>query len=392
MCPDVSVIIPCYNHAHYLNYALESVLAQTYNYWEAIVVDDGSSDNTPEVTAQFKDPRIRYIYQDNQGLSSARNTGIYTSQAEAIALLDADDVWDADYLEKLLPTLESNPKAAAVYCGYNYIDCDGNIIGSPVQKVVPPDEFYKFLVNRGNWLIPSAVIFRKKIAEKEGYFDESLQAVEDTDLWIKISGNNPFVGVPQTLVRYRQHGSNMSSDPQRMIAAYYQILERDHGPPEGDPSAWSEEKKDEYTEYFRSASTRYLAFGDFELSAYYFLRMHEINPEVGNELGLWRSLARAHLPIEIRPEPNPLKWERSEMDVRGLLSELEKINPDSPRLEKHYSKIVAGAYLAFADEAFRANDARRAFKWFWKASKQHLGLVLSRPYWGTLARGVTRVG
>jgi tetratricopeptide (TPR) repeat protein len=241
-------------------------------------------------------------------------------------------------------------------------------------------------------LIPSAVIFRKKIAEKEGYFDESLQAVEDTDLWIKISDHDPFVGVPQALVRYRQHGSNMSNDPQRMVAAYYQILERDHGPPEGDSSEWPEEKKDEYTEYFRSASTRYLACGDFELSAYYFLRMNEINPEISNELGLWRSLARAHLPIEIRPEPNPLEWERAERDVRGLLNELDNLSPDSPILEKHYSKIAAGAYLAFADEAFRANDARRAFKWFWKASKQHLGLVLSRPYWGTLARGVTGAG
>jgi tetratricopeptide (TPR) repeat protein len=241
-------------------------------------------------------------------------------------------------------------------------------------------------------LVPSAVIFRKKIAEEEGYFDESLNAVEDTYLWFKISDHNPFVGVPHALVRYRQHGSNMSNDPQRMIAAYYQILERDHGPPEGDPSAWPEKKKREYTIYFRLASIRYLAFGDFELSAYYFLRMHEINPEAGNELGLWRSLARAHLPIEIRPEPNPLEWERSEMDVRGLLSELEIISPDSSILEKHHSKITASAYLAFADEAFRANDARRAFKWFWKASKQHLGLVLSRPYWGTLARGVTGAG
>ncbi|MCK4830637.1 hypothetical protein KA005_83765, partial [bacterium] len=136
----------------------------------------------------------------------------------------------------------------------------------------------------------------------------------------------------------------------------------------------------------------YLAFGDIELSAYYFLRIHEIKPEVGNELGLWRNLARAHLPVEIRNEPNPLEWEHAERDVRGLLNELDKISPDSPILEKHHSKITASAYLAFADEAFRANDARRAFKWFWKASKRHLRLVLSRPYWGTLARGVTGAG
>ena len=91
MKPAVSVIIPCYNHAHYLCRAVQSVLAQTYADWEAIIVDDGSTDNTREVATRFSDPRVRYIYQENRGLSAARNTGISAAQGSYLAFLDADD-------------------------------------------------------------------------------------------------------------------------------------------------------------------------------------------------------------------------------------------------------------------------------------------------------------
>ena len=97
--PTVSVIVPSYNHAHYyVSLAIKSVLAQIYTDWEAIVVNDGSTDETEAVFAQFTDPRIRYIYQENQGLSAARNTGIRTAQEDCLAFLDADDEWEPDFL------------------------------------------------------------------------------------------------------------------------------------------------------------------------------------------------------------------------------------------------------------------------------------------------------
>ncbi|MBE9475318.1 MAG: glycosyltransferase family 2 protein, partial [Chloroflexi bacterium] len=125
MMPEISVLIPCYNYGHYLEYALESVTSQSYQNWEAIVIDDGSTDDTPQVTTQFDDPRIRYIYQDNRGLSAARNTGLRSAQADLIALLDADDIWQAEYLAKMVTKLKMHPDAVAAYCGYQYIDQDG---------------------------------------------------------------------------------------------------------------------------------------------------------------------------------------------------------------------------------------------------------------------------
>jgi glycosyltransferase involved in cell wall biosynthesis len=390
MTPKVSVLIPSYNHAHYLDHALQSVISQSFSDWEAIVIDDGSTDDTQKVTAQFDDPRIRYIYQENQGLSAARNTGLREANSETIALLDADDIWKENYLETMLSPLENQPETVAVYCGFQYIDEDGQDVGIPSIKVVPPDEFHEYFSANGNWLVPSGVVFRKAVAEEEGCFDESLRAVEDAYLWSKMSYRGPFVGIPLPLVGYRRHASNMSSDPQRMVSSNYKILERYHGPPQGDVSTWTDRKKFVYTRYFRSATTRYLAFGDLQMSAYLFLRMQEITPEAGTEIGTWRSLARVHLPIEIRNAPDTVDWECAERDVLGLLTELEKMRADSKTLDKRYSMITGSAYLALADEAFRNKQYNLGFKWLWFAVMNHVGLLFRKPFWGTLIRAVNQ--
>lgn len=390
MAPQVSVLIPSYNHAHYLDHALQSVISQSFSDWEAIVIDDGSTDDTQKVTAQFDDPRIRYIYQENQGLSAARNTGLREANSETIALLDADDIWKDNYLETMLAPLENQPEAVAVYCGFQYIDENGQDVGIPSIKVVPPDEFREYFAANGNWLVPSGVVFRKIIAEEEGCFDESLRAVEDAYLWSKMSYQGPFVGIPLPLVGYRRHASNMSSDPQRMVSSNYKILERYHGPPQGDVSNWTDRKKFVYARYFRSATTRYLAFGDLQMSAYLFLRMQEITPEAGTEIGTWRSLARVHLPIEIRNAPDTVEWECAERDVLGLLTELEKMRADSKTLDKRYSMITGSAYLALADEAFRSKQYHLGFKWMWFAVMNHVGLLFRKPFWGTLIRAVNQ--
>jgi glycosyltransferase involved in cell wall biosynthesis len=388
MAPEISVLIPSYNHAHYLTHAVRSVISQSFSDWEAIIIDDGSTDDTQKVAAQFDDPRIRYIYQENQGLSAARNTGIRESNSDIIALLDADDIWTKDYLDTMMASLGNQTEVVAVYSGFQYIDESGKEVGFPSTKVVPPEEFRDYFAANGNWLVPSGVVFRKVVAQEEGCFDESLRAVEDAYLWSKMSYRGPFVGIPLPLVGYRRHASNMSSDPQRMVSSNYKILERYHGPPQGDVSTWTDRKKFLYTRYFRSATIRYLAFGDLRMSAYLFLRMQEISPEAGTEIGTWRSLARVHLPIEIRNAPNTVVWESAEQDVLGLLTELEQMRGDSTILNNRYSMIAGSAYLALADEAFRSGQIYLGIKWMWFAVLNHAGVLFKRPFWGTLIRGV----
>ena len=391
MAPEVSVLIPSYNHAHYLGHAIRSVLKQSFSDWEVIIIDDGSTDNTKQVTDNFSDPRIRYIYQENQGLSAARNTGIRMATTEIIALLDADDIWHENYLAEMMPRILTHSEVVAVYCGFHYIDKDGEEVGVPNIKVVPPNEFDKQFSNHGNWLATTGVVFRKDIAEKVGCFDESLRAVEDADMWSKISDHGMFVGVAMPLIGYRRHDSNMSDDPQRMVTSGYKIIERYNGPPQGDVATWTGKKKRTYTGYFRNAAIRYLAFGDIQMSAYMFLRMNEISPEASTEIGTWRSLARANLPIEIRNSPDVFDWESAEADIQKLLIELERIKPDSKILNSRYSKISGSAYLALSEESFRAKRYELAYRWMLKASTNNFSLLLSRPYWGTLVRGIEGV-
>jgi glycosyltransferase involved in cell wall biosynthesis len=133
-----SVIIPCYNQGRYLSSALQSVQGQTFQDWEAIVVDDGSTDSTAAAVARSTDPRIRYVYQENQGLSAARNTGICSASGACLAFLDADDEWQPGFLERCLDVLRSNQRLAGVYSRTAFIDVRGTVLPQIGGEVVPP--------------------------------------------------------------------------------------------------------------------------------------------------------------------------------------------------------------------------------------------------------------
>jgi len=127
--PTVSVIIPAYNQANFIGKAIESVLRQTYQDFEIIVIDDGSTDNTEEITRGFKDKRVKYIkkYKKNRGISVARNIGIKTARGKYIALLDSDDEWLPEKLDKQINILQSeSPEVGVVYSNLCYIDENGN--------------------------------------------------------------------------------------------------------------------------------------------------------------------------------------------------------------------------------------------------------------------------
>jgi glycosyltransferase involved in cell wall biosynthesis len=393
MRPVVSIVIPCYNQAHYLSDALHSVLGQTFTDWDVIIVNDGSTDNTAEIVSQFTDPRIRYIYQENQGLGGARNSGIQAAQGEMIALLDSDDVWEPKYLEEMLDRLNGYSEAAAVYCGIQHINSRGQPLGKPSVKNVRPEAFHQTIIYEGNWLIPGAVIFRKKLADEVGLFDESLLGVEDTDLWLRLSDRHVFVGLPKALVRYRLHDTNMSKDPQHMVTGHRRLVEKRYGPPEGDVLAWSEPKKHAYARLAHIATWRYLAYGDIQKSAHYFQKLVEISPRAAMGMRLWRDLARIQLPVEQRNDPSAqIDLALAQRDISGLLGELALRASYSTAVKEWYSRIRGSALLALAEEAVRANNLRGAYRWLWQAAVSCPRLLLARPYWGTISRSMTRIG
>jgi glycosyltransferase involved in cell wall biosynthesis len=218
--------------ARFLPSALESVIAQTFSDWEAIVVDDGSTDDTKEIVNRFiKDygTKFRYIYQENQGVSGAKNTGIANSKGEYIALLDADDEWLPERLAEGVKVLDKESNVGLVHANSMRISEAGEIIriNKRVQRFLSGWIFEYLFLRKANISCPT-VLFRRECIEKVGSFDEKLSRLgcEDRDLWLRIAKHYRFAYIDKVLARYRVRGSSMSKDASKMLEARYYVIKK----------------------------------------------------------------------------------------------------------------------------------------------------------------------
>jgi glycosyltransferase involved in cell wall biosynthesis len=220
----ISIIIPTFNYGRFVTGAVDSALAQTYEDFEVIVVDDGSTDDTTERLAPYQN-RIRYVYQPNQGLSAARNTGISTARGDWIALLDADDLWHPRKLEIQAAYLEAHPElgvlAADSLSAFDGIWPALRDLSAIASTQVSLDE----LAIR-SCFGPSGVVVRRSCFEKVGPFDTSLRSVEDRDMWLRIAAHYPIVKLCVPLWYYRIHDGSMSYNVPRMEGSELRVLRR----------------------------------------------------------------------------------------------------------------------------------------------------------------------
>lgn len=193
---DISVVIPTYNRFEVLKRALASVYAQSYMPKEIIVIDDGSADNTSQIQQLF--PLIKYIYQKNSGVSSARNLGIKNSTCQWIAFLDSDDTWHEDKLGEQVAFHKQNPQILMSYTDEKWIRAD--------VEVKMPKKFFKFggdIFTKclSHCIIaPSATLIHASLFNKVGGFDESLEVCEDYDMWLRISAQEQIGLVDKKLI------------------------------------------------------------------------------------------------------------------------------------------------------------------------------------------------
>ena len=224
----VSVVIPAHNYAHYLPTAIDSVLAQTRPDLEVVVVDDGSTDSTAEVVARYSDPRVRYVWQRNAGLSAARNTGIREARFPFVAFLDADDRWQPALLDEVMRCFASLPSTyAAVATSSARIDADG-----------APIEGQKFSFERSGELtardfcirnrpLSSSIVLRRAVFAECGDFDTALRSSEDRDMWIRLTARgHRFHFLSEPLACIRRHGANMSRNAPRMKQNTRRVLNK----------------------------------------------------------------------------------------------------------------------------------------------------------------------
>lgn len=210
----VSVVIPCYNYAHFLPAAINSALRQTHRNIEVIVVDDGSVDDTAAVVARYGD-RIRYVRQQNQGLSAARNRGLQAAEGTLIQFLDADDVLGHTSVQERVAYLERHPQTSAVICRSCYFqDKTPSAMFAPLLSGwrQPPPGLVDLALHYRNIAPPHAFLVRKSAIDRHSLqFDTQLRACEDYDFWFRLALHSGPPGVLGTAwVYYRQHPGSMS--------------------------------------------------------------------------------------------------------------------------------------------------------------------------------------
>jgi glycosyltransferase involved in cell wall biosynthesis len=212
----ISVIIPCYNQAEYLTVAVKSIINQTYNYWECIIIDDGSTDNTCQVAKELcNNDKIKYYYKTNGGLSSARNEGMRKANGEFIQFLDADDFLEKNKLHSSLNTIDKYPLCNLIIC--NFVRCDTNdtIRIAPYCDLSAIDfNFENVLLNWDKtFTIPiHCALFKSRLFEQY-QFKEDIGAKEDWLMWLSIFSASPqvaFINLP--LAVYREHNRSMSTN------------------------------------------------------------------------------------------------------------------------------------------------------------------------------------
>ncbi|OGP51102.1 MAG: glycosyl transferase [Deltaproteobacteria bacterium RBG_13_43_22] len=206
--PLVSVIIPTYNRSSFVMEAVDSVFKQTFGNFELIVVDDGSTDGTAEFLSRYQGGFI-YTFQNNQGVSTARNRGLQMACGKWIAFLDSDDLWLPGKLEAQIRFLSKNPGAMICQTEEIWIRNGRRLNPGKKHQKISGDIFAPSLLLC--LVSPSAVMIKREVFERVGYFDEGLPACEDYDLWLRISAHFPVFLIDQPLVIKRGGHSDQLS-------------------------------------------------------------------------------------------------------------------------------------------------------------------------------------
>jgi len=345
----VSVIMPVYNGEKYLRRAIESVLAQTYSSFELIVVDDGSTDNSREIASSFGD-KIRHICQENKGLGGARNTGILASCAEFVGLLDADDEWMPNYLEKMMRLVRHHPNAAVYYCTARGMDSNGNNLPRIFGRVIKSID-QRLL--RANFIIPSTVILRRSVIVDIGLFEQDnrdIHGCEDWDLWLRLLPSHPFVGTTETLVRYRLHSNTFSANSDHMQKAVKAVIEKNFGLDDGNYTYWIEDKKRAFGGVYRyQALMSVQKKGDWTTAIVTLLKAFEIDPTLTIDLDLFYDLAfgaRTSGDSDVGPESALVQ------NYQRIMSVLERFFDEHLELESLRNMARGTAYYAIGLVAY----------------------------------------
>ncbi|HSH00906.1 MAG TPA: glycosyltransferase family A protein [Anaerolineae bacterium] len=232
--PQVTIIIPTFNHGHFIAEAINSVLKQTYPHYQIIVIDDGSTDNTADIVAQFGDA-VHYHWQENQGLSAARNTGLSLATGDLINFLDADDWHFPQFLENLLNHLTTHPHLDGVACGYRFATEFDQPLAQSSSHTVPSVQLHTKLL-AGNFIAAQCFLLKRHLFISDTRFDTHLTACEDWDMWLRLSRYHHIAVIPDILTQVRVRLDSMSGNQMRMLVNRFAVIQKYYPNPQTEPA------------------------------------------------------------------------------------------------------------------------------------------------------------
>lgn len=236
--PLVSVVVPAFNVANTIEETLHSIINQTFEDFEIIVVDDGSTDETPQILKTFKDTRLRVVRQVNRGLAGARNTGIQLSMGKYIAFCDSDDVWEPEKLELHVTHLNCDINLGLSFCGSSLIDEKGRFLKTSqrpkLKNISAADIFKRNPIGNG-----SVAVFRRSALDviayrpanerqRDWWFDETLRQSEDIDAWMRfaLASDWKIEGIPGLLTRYRIQAGGLSANLHKQFETWSRMRDK----------------------------------------------------------------------------------------------------------------------------------------------------------------------
>jgi glycosyltransferase involved in cell wall biosynthesis len=216
--PVVSVIIPTFNRGRFIASAIHSVLAQSYEHFEVIVVDDGSTDDTKSIVAEITDERVHYIYQSNHGRSNARNHALKVAQGKYIAFLDSDDLYMPGKLAMQIEYLDAHSEVGMIYTSAVCVDEAGNRLSHTYEATVSGDIYKHIAFFTPVTITLPTVVVRAEVFSTVGGFDENMHRFEDTDMWRRISKQYKIDALSLYTCELRTHDDNalLAQDPNKI--------------------------------------------------------------------------------------------------------------------------------------------------------------------------------
>jgi glycosyltransferase involved in cell wall biosynthesis len=229
--PRVSIVIVTYNREAFLPLAVRSVLCQTFEDFELLILDDASTDRSPEAIRDlFTDRRITYVkHARNLGINANRNSGLALAKGDYVAMIDSDDVWlDPSKLQQQVDLLDGDRRCGLVGTHAKVLDGSGKVIGELRPESDPVAIRNRMLIR--NQFIQSSVLIRKRALDRAGWYDATIPIWEDYELWLRLGETSTLRNIPLMLTGYRCHTGNISRAGQRKsLASYRQIYRRYRG-------------------------------------------------------------------------------------------------------------------------------------------------------------------